>query len=65
MEGQGKSRDRRLKRCYQGNRLENQLWVMAYETAWPLIRPVVRAWAVQQPSVQDRTAAASRTARRA
>jgi hypothetical protein len=45
MEGKAESTDRRLKRCYQCNRLEDQLWATAYEHVWPLVR---RAWAEKQ-----------------
>lgn len=38
MEGRGKCRDRRLRRCCQCNRLEDQLWATAYEYVWPLVR---------------------------
>jgi hypothetical protein len=66
MEGQGKSRDRRLNRCYQGNRLEEQLWAVAYETVWPVVRRAVCGDAVaREPFVGDRIAVASRMARRA
>lgn len=27
-----------LKRCYEGNRLEEEVWASAYEQVWPLIR---------------------------
>lgn len=42
MEGKRKTRDRRLKRCYQCSRLEDQLWAMAYEHVWPLVRRALR-----------------------
>ena len=38
MEGNGKLRERRPKRCYQCNRLENQLWESAYDRLWPIVR---------------------------
>ncbi len=42
MEGRRRSRDRRLKRCHQCNRLEDQLWATAYEQIWPMVRRIVR-----------------------
>jgi len=66
MEGKAKARDRRLKRCYQCNRLEDQLWAMAYEHVWPVVR---RAWAQKQreqnPFGREETTSASSLARRA
>lgn len=35
MEGK---RQRRVTRCYQANRIEDQLWALAYEQIWPLLR---------------------------
>jgi hypothetical protein len=46
MEDDRKSGERRLRRCYQCNRLEDELWAMAYGEVWPLIR---RALDVPQP----------------
>jgi hypothetical protein len=45
MEDSRKSGERRLRRCYQCNRLEEELWAMAYGEVWPLIR---KALTVQQ-----------------
>jgi hypothetical protein len=45
MEGKPRARDRRLKRCYQCKRLEDQLWAMAYEHVWPVVR---RAWCEEE-----------------
>jgi len=46
MEDNRKSDERRLRRCYQCNRLEEELWAMAYGEVWPLIRKTLT---VQQP----------------
>lgn len=35
MEGKQRTRERRWKRCYQCNRLEDALWAIAYEQVWP------------------------------
>jgi hypothetical protein len=51
MEGKRKTRARRLKRCYQCSRLEDQLWAMAYEQVWPLVR---RALTEGQPAENPR-----------
>ena len=50
MEEHGKARECKLKRCYECNRLQDELWNMAYEQVWPLVR---RALARQQ-SEQER-----------
>lgn len=47
MEDNRKRDERRLRRCYQCNRLEEELLAMAYGEVWPLIRRVLT---VQQPS---------------
>lgn len=46
MEDNRNSGERRLRRCYQCNRLEDELWAMAYGEVWPLI---CRALTVQEP----------------
>lgn len=33
-----KTQDRFLYRCYECHRLEEQLWSLAYEQVWPVIR---------------------------
>ncbi len=38
MEDKHKSGERKLQRCYQCNRFEEELWALAYEEVWPLIR---------------------------
>lgn len=62
MEGRRRSRDRRLKRCHQGNRLEDQLWATAYEQIWPLVR---RRPAEQRQFVEDVATVGGRITRRA
>jgi hypothetical protein len=39
MEGKRGTKVRRLKRCCQCSRLEDELWAMAYEQAWPSSQP--------------------------
>lgn len=41
MEGKRNSEGRRISRCHEANRLEEQLWALAYEQVWPLIRRAV------------------------
>lgn len=42
MEGKQRTGERRLKHCCQCNRLEDEVWAMAYEQIWPLVkRPLV------------------------
>ncbi len=38
MEGRQRTGERELKHCYQCSRLEDELWAMAYEQVWPLVR---------------------------
>lgn len=45
MEDNQKARECKLKRCYECNRLQDELWNMAYEQVWPSVR---RALAHQQ-----------------
>ena len=47
MEGNRKPDERRLRRRYQCNRLEEELLAMAYGEVWPVIRKVLT---VQQPA---------------
>lgn len=37
MEGVRQERECRLKRCYECNRLQEQVWMLAYEQIWPLV----------------------------
>jgi hypothetical protein len=46
MEESRGSRQRRLRRCHECSRLEEDLWAMAYDQVWPIIR---RAFAQPQP----------------
>jgi hypothetical protein len=41
MERRGKSRGRRIVRRHEATRLEDQLWALAFEQVWPLLRKVV------------------------
>lgn len=38
MDGKRNSRERRLTRCYQASRIEDEVWILAYEQVWPLLR---------------------------
>jgi hypothetical protein len=40
MERRGRSRGRRIVRRYEATRLEDQLWALAFEQVWPLLRKV-------------------------
>ncbi len=54
MEGDREPRECRLKRCYQCNRVEEQLWSMAYEQLWPLLRRrLIRQEGKDVPSVVE------------
>lgn len=38
MDDNQRRKERRLTRCYECNRLEDEFWNMAYEQIWPLVR---------------------------
>ena len=38
MADQPTTRECKLRRCYECNRLEDQLWNAAYQQIWPLVR---------------------------
>ena len=42
MDGKRKCVRRRLRRACEPNRLEEQVWTLAYEQIWPLVRKVLR-----------------------
>ena len=43
MDGDQRTKDRSLQRSYEGSRVEDELWVLAYERLWPLMRrPLTR-----------------------
>ena len=55
MEGDRRTKDRSLQRCYEGTRIEDELWVLGYERLWPLIRrPLTRR---HEPPVRRSTPA--------
>ncbi len=65
MEGERGTGERKLMQCYQCNRLEDQLWAMAYEQIWPVVR---RRLAQGDPTKPDQFVEkdyANRKARRA
>ena len=43
MEGGQGRREERPKRCYQCNRLEDQLWELAYQRLWPAVRRALKS----------------------
>jgi hypothetical protein len=66
MDGKRGGVRRRLRRASEPNRLEDQVWALAYEQIWPLVRKVLRN---HKPAVLDepaqRLAETAGTARRA
>jgi hypothetical protein len=38
MEDDRAGKERRWQRCYEGNRVEEELWQRAFELIWPLVR---------------------------
>jgi hypothetical protein len=55
MEDKYKSGGRRLQRCYQCNRFEEELWALAYGEVWPLIRKALTAKRSPDNDDQQRT----------
>jgi hypothetical protein len=51
MEGSRKKRDLPVKRSFEGNRLEEEIWTVAYEEVWPVVR---RAGGQNQPQRPQR-----------
>ena len=41
MEGKGECQHRRVRRCFEMHRLEEELWALAYEHLWPQLRRAV------------------------
>ena len=41
MDGKRNSKDRSVRRTCEMNRLEDELWALAYEQVWPLFRKVL------------------------
>jgi hypothetical protein len=46
MERRGKFCGRRIVRRYEATRLEEQVWALAFEQVWPLLR---KAWSQSRP----------------
>jgi hypothetical protein len=66
MEGKAGAKDRPLMRCYQCNRLEDELWAMAYEHIWPVVRRISFEVEPEQGRLdREETTSASSLARRA
>ena len=42
MEGKRRAPQRVLSRACEANRLEEQVWILAYEQIWPLVRQAVK-----------------------
>jgi hypothetical protein len=42
MEGNLKKRNLPVRRGFEGNRLEEEIWAVAYEEVWPVIRRPLR-----------------------
>ena len=58
MEGGPKRDECKLKRCYERNRLEEELWKTAYEQLWPLVhRKFARQEAEPRQPIPDHAAA--------
>lgn len=61
MEGKWKRSGRAMRRDYECNRLEEQVWTRAFEEIWPLIR---RNWH-RQPAACNGKTKTQKVARRA
>jgi hypothetical protein len=53
------SQDRPVHRSYESQRLEEQLWSLAYECVWPVVRTKSKA---RGPTTKQRRYARARTA---
>lgn len=42
MEDEGTVNQRRVMRCYECNRLEEEVWRLAYEQVWPVVRKTLK-----------------------
>ncbi len=61
-----KTHDRPVHRCYECHRLEEQLWSLAYEQLWPVIRRKPKAnGAPTNQHVYERSRTAPKQARSA
>jgi hypothetical protein len=49
MDGPRKSRPLRITRGHETNRLEDQVWALAYEQIWPVIRQALNS---KRPSAE-------------
>ena len=38
MEGERAERERRWQRCFESSRVEEEVWLRAFELIWPLVR---------------------------
>lgn len=66
MEGDQKGMRPNLKRGYEANRLEEQIWALAYELVFPLIRRErSQPRPISQPEVHESSPSLVSTARRA
>jgi hypothetical protein len=41
MDGKKRLLGRRIERRFEGSRLEDQVWALAYEEIWPVLRKIV------------------------
>jgi hypothetical protein len=65
MEGKRKGNRLRIRRRYEAHRLEDQLWTVAYEQLWPLLRATVRTCPTTRRDAPQVSPAPARLARRA
>ena len=63
MEDNRKTRECKLKRCYECTRLQDELWNMAYEQVWPLVRrSLARRQSQQKQAWQEQLTAVGKGA---
>jgi hypothetical protein len=48
MEDNRKVRECKVQRCYECSRLQDELWDMAYEQVWPLVRRALAGQPAEQ-----------------
>jgi hypothetical protein len=57
MEGNRKKRDLSVRRGFEGNRLEEEIWAVAYEEVWPVVRRALGQNQHEQPQREEQLAA--------
>lgn len=65
MDGKRNSRLHNVTRRYEPHRLEEQVWAMAYEQVWPVLRRCLKSPRTTESALEPRSLETFDTARRA